>query len=80
MVWSGTQFKPGNLVLIVDESTKRGHWPKAVVKEVMPDSNHLVRRVRVRTADGSEFVRDIRKLCLLEGYVMKGYVMGYVNP
>ena len=62
-------LKPGDLVLIVDASTKRGQWPKAIVKEVMPDNNHLVRRVRVRTADGSEFVRDIRKLCLLEGYV-----------
>ena len=69
--WFGAvpSLKPGDLVLIVDESTKRGHWPKAMVKEVMPDSNHLVRRVRVRTADGSEFVRDIRKLCLLEGHV-----------
>ena len=69
--WFGAvpSLKPGDLVLIVDESTKRGHWPKAVVKEVMPDSNHLVRRVRVRTAYGSEFVQDIRKFCLLEGYV-----------
>ena len=69
--WFGAvpSLKPGDLVLIVDESTKRGHWPKAIVKEVMPDSNHLVRRVLVRTADGSEFVRDIRKLCLLEGHV-----------
>ena len=33
-------LKPGDLVLIVDESTKRGHWPKAIVKEVIPDSNH----------------------------------------
>ena len=62
-------LKPGDLVLIVDESTKRGHWPKTIVKEVMPDSNHLVRRVLIRAADGSEFVRDIRKLCLLEGHV-----------
>ena len=32
----------------------------------MPDSNNLVRRVRVWTADGSEFVQDIRILGLLK--------------
>ena len=69
--WFGTSpnFEPGDLVLMMEESTTRGRWPKALVIETMPDNRGLVRRVRVRTADGSTFTRDIRKLCLLEGHV-----------
>ena len=67
--WFGTNsnVKPGDLVLVMDESTKRGQWPKALVQDVMPDSNGLVRRVRLRTADAQTLIRDIRKICLLEG-------------
>ena len=54
----------GDLVLIADES-KRGNWPKAIVQEVFPDKEGLVRRVRVGTA-GSSMTRDVRKLCLIE--------------
>ena len=65
--WLGisTNIKPDDLVLIIDESTRRGQWPKAL--DVMPDDHGLVRRVRVRTADARDLVRDIRKICLLEG-------------
>jgi len=42
---------------------------KSNVQEVMPDSNGLVRRVRVRTAENPDLCRDIRKICLLEGYI-----------
>ena len=55
-------------MLIVDESTKRGHWPKDVVQEVYLNANGLVRRVRVRTADAQNLIRDIRKICSLEVY------------
>ena len=67
--WFGTMpnFKVGDLVLMIDEATSRGKWPKAIVVEVLPDNKGLVRRVCVRTADGSILRRDIRKLCLLEG-------------
>ena len=54
-------------MLIQDDQLKRGCWPKAVVEEVMPDAANLVRRVRIRTGDGGTFVRDVRKLCMLEG-------------
>ena len=57
------------LVLVVDESTMRGHWPKAFVQEGYPEANGLVRRVRVRTADTQNLIRDIRKICFLEGSV-----------
>ena len=67
--WFGavSNYKPGDLVLMMDQPLPRGQWPKAVVVDVMPDKSGLVRRVRVRTGDGSVFTRDIRKLCLLEG-------------
>ena len=64
-----SNVKPGDLVLVVDESITRGHWPKAIVQEVYPYANGLVRRVRVRTADMQNLIRDIRKICLLEGSV-----------
>ena len=65
--WFGTSrnLKPGDMVLIIDESASRGCWPKGIVEAVMPDSSNLVRRVKVRTAR-STFVRDVRKVCLPE--------------
>ena len=62
-------LKENDLVLILDESQPRNLWPKGIVQEVFPDRDDLVRRVKVRTAFGKTFVRDIRKLCLLEGDV-----------
>ena len=56
----------GDLVLVVDEASPRGHWPKAVEQEVFPDKHGIVRQVLVRTAS-SVVRRDVRKLCLLEG-------------
>jgi len=66
--WYGSlpNIKVGDLVLIKDENTKRGCWPKGVVESVVPDNDRLVRRARIRTAHGS-VDRDIRKACLLEG-------------
>lgn len=58
-------FKSGDLVLMKDEATHRGQWPKAVVIESYPDKLGVVRRVKVRTTK-NEYVRDVRKLCLLE--------------
>ena len=55
----------GDVVLVVDRPSPRGCWPKAIVEEVFPDRDNLVRRARVRTAE-TTLLRDIRKLCLLE--------------
>ena len=46
-------IKSGDLVLIMDESTKKGIWhmAKAVVQDVMPDSNGLLRRLCLKTVD-----------------------------
>ena len=56
----------GDLVLVVDEASPRGFWPKGIVQEVFPDKHGFVRQVLVRTAS-SVLRRDVRKLCLLEG-------------
>ena len=50
-------LKVGDLVLVCDEH--------AIVEETFPDRDGTVRRVRVRTAS-TEYLRDVRKLCLLE--------------
>ena len=60
------KFAVGDLVLVVDKKTPRGHWPMGLIEEVFPDSHGHVRSVRVKTAT-SVYRRDIRKLCLLEG-------------
>ena len=68
--WFATSpnLKPGDLVLVMNDQMKRGAWPKAVIEEVFPDKAGLVRRVKVRTADAKTFLRDIRKICLLESH------------
>ena len=53
----------GDLVLVVNENSSRGHWPKGIV---FLDRHGTVRQVTVKTAT-SVLRRDIRKLCLLEG-------------
>lgn len=58
-------FQAGDLVLVADRNTPRDQWPKALVKQIFPDSDGIVRRVIVRTAEGV-YQRDVRKLCLLE--------------
>ncbi|XP_077967683.1 uncharacterized protein LOC144421945 [Styela clava] len=65
--WHTTQrnLEVGDLVLMFDDSSPRSHWPKAIVDETYPDKHGIVRRVKVRTAN-STYVRDVRKLCLLE--------------
>ena len=44
--WFGSSpnMVPGDLVLMMDEATPRGQWPKAIVVENLPDKRGLVRR------------------------------------
>ena len=60
-------LKKNDLVLIKDEDQPRNFWPKGLVVEVFPDRDGLVRRAKIRHATGKIYLRDIRKLCLLEG-------------
>ena len=55
----------GDIVLIVNYDAPRGHWSKAIVEEVYPDRDGLVRRARLCTAS-TTLLRDVRKICLLE--------------
>lgn len=60
-----TNFVVGDLVLLLDYQTPRGTYPKGIIVQTFPDRHGLVRRVTVRTANGT-YDRDIRKLCRLE--------------
>ena len=55
----------GDVVLMVDPSNPRGHWPLGRIQEIFPGPDEKVRVVRVRTG-GKDFVRPITKLCPLE--------------
>ena len=54
----------GDVVLLVDEQTRRGEWRTGVV--VATDGAELVRTVSVRTVGGKIFERDRTKLVRLE--------------
>jgi len=56
---------PGDVVLLVETSNPKGHWPLGRIQEVLPGPDGQVRVVRVRTA-GKDYVRRITKLYPLE--------------
>lgn len=57
----------GELVLLLDENLKtpRGQWRMGIIEEIFPDQFGYVRRLKVRTSTSS-YLRDIRKICVLE--------------
>ena len=59
-------IRPNSLVLLKEEDVSQNSWPKGVVVSVIPDRDGICRRAVVRTVNGKELVRDIRKLCVLE--------------
>ena len=59
-------FKEGDVVLVASENIPKSIWPLGFVVSAHVDPDGLVRTVSVRTKDGV-IIRDIRKLCLLEG-------------
>ena len=60
-------IRPGDLVLHLEKDiTPRRIYPKAIVKEVITNSDGHVRRAFIRLPDGKILLRDIRKLALLE--------------
>ena len=67
-------FMVGDVVLVKDSNifTKRNGWPMALVEEVLPSDDGLVRQVRLRVAYKQEnktrtLLRPITKLVLLVG-------------
>ncbi|CAH8428700.1 unnamed protein product [Schistosoma turkestanicum] len=61
-------LKVGDLVLMIESARSRGQWPKAVVTDIQEGTDGLVRKVTLRTANGT-VRRDVRQLCKLEGEV-----------
>ncbi|WP_185964928.1 hypothetical protein, partial [Klebsiella pneumoniae] len=55
----------GDVVLIESNNLKRVDWPLAVVVEVMPDREGVVRVAKVKTSQGT-LVRPIQRLYHLE--------------
>ena len=64
MVKTKPNLKPGDVVLVVDESTPRSQWNLGKVASVCPDQYGVVRNVTVNIR-GSEIRRPIHKLCLI---------------
>ena len=58
-------LKIGDVVLLPDEGCSRGNWPLGLVIDTYPNSDGLVRKVQIKTKNGSK-VRPITKLVLLE--------------
>ena len=59
-------IRENSLVLIKDDKAPRCSWPRGIVTAIIPDRDQVCRRVVVRTSDGKSFVRDVRKICVLE--------------
>jgi hypothetical protein len=66
--WHSIQrnLKVGDVVLLVDESSPRGCWPLGLIVDVNIGRDDLIRSARVKVR-GTELVRPITKLVLLEG-------------
>ena len=51
----------GDLVLEIDPNTDSGNWSIALVKEILPSKDGLVRKV-VITTNGRDYIRPITRL------------------
>jgi hypothetical protein len=60
-----TNLKPGDVVMLVDQSNPRGRWPLARIEEVFAGKDGLVRTVRVLVG-GKTYLRPITRLCAFE--------------
>lgn len=59
------EFKVGDVVMVIDESLKRGNWPKGRIEEIHRNSSDKkVRNVVVKTKDGV-YRRPTNKLALV---------------
>ena len=58
-------LREGDVVLIIDESSPREHWPMGKVVRSLPGPDGIVRAVLVKTSKG-EYVRPVSKVCHLD--------------
>lgn len=68
--WTDTRpnLKEGDVVLLRDKSVHRNQWPFAVIEEVLPSSDEVVRKVIIRLVrDGRNvnYTRPVNELILL---------------
>lgn len=68
--WTDTRpnLKEGDVVLLRDKSVHRNQWPLAVIEEVLPSSDEVVRKVIIRLVrDGRNvtYTRPVNELILL---------------
>jgi hypothetical protein len=54
----------GKLVLVVDDSLKRGEWKRGIVQEVYPGRDGKIRTATVKTAKGT-YLRPVSKLAVI---------------
>ena len=60
-----SNYKVGELVVLVDNDQRRGKWSLARITKVLPGDDDVVRVVEVRTKDGV-YTRPVAKVCRLE--------------
>ena len=60
-----------DVVILIDESTPRSHWPLGRVIKTFPDAHGLVRTAVVKAVQGEEYKRPISKMGVVipENYV-----------
>ncbi len=64
----------GDLVLEIDPNTDSGNWSLAVIKEVLPSNDGLVRKVIITTS-GKDYTRPITRLAPLEFNINKNEIL-----
>lgn len=60
-------LKVHDVVLVIDPTSPRGHWPLGRVTEVLPGPDGVVRTARVTTKTGT-YTRPVARLCRLEAW------------
>lgn len=60
-----SNFKVGQVVLMVDENAPPQYWPLALIEKIIPGKDNLVRVVTLRTGKGKIFTRSINKIATL---------------
>ncbi|UYV84738.1 hypothetical protein LAZ67_X003264 [Cordylochernes scorpioides] len=65
--WRGRvpDVQVGDMVLVLDESLRRGHWPLGIVERVFPGSDKTVRVAEVKTSAG-RYRRPVVRLAKLD--------------
>lgn len=59
-------FAAGDIVLVTEKDTPRYLWRLGRVISLLPSTDGLVRKLRIRLANRSELERDVRYVCKLE--------------